>query len=353
MAQAIRVERGRVKQRALLGIGSALLIAGSLLVISGVFDRFTGSDRLVYEKRSQIPAGAPGFPPLTSRYPPEAITRYAIRHEDSGAFELHVADYRDERNALRRAMLYLADAEQQTPDDRSALARLRQDLWRAAMDAILEHTDERALFLAWWDDAQRVHFFTGRETWAKAPVADAYEEADQRALWREMAGGFAEDQRPLRLLARWLTMDADRALTEMAARLPRDRPVYVLVSLDGLARLSELESLYGMQLPFETRTFPSGTDIHASIARVKRWASEKGGGSYLVQQLPGMGVRAWRITTREGEKTLLARLLPFTGSLADPLKPMTLVYQSTWGGYLSIYRWEPRSLAAVSGSGPH
>ncbi len=337
----MRARRGDFKQWALLAIGGALLMAGSLLMLSGVVDLFAGNHRLVYEKQSQIRAGAPGFPRLTSHYLAEAISRYAIGHEDSGAFILHAADYRDERNVPHRATLYLADADPPSANDRSALARLRHDLWQATMEAIRRHADEDALFLAWWDNGQRIHFFTGREPWAWAPVADAYAEADQRALWGEVGGGFAADEQPLRLWARWLSMDADRALEEMSERLSRDRAVYVLVSLDDLARLAEMERLSGTRLPFETRTFPSGKPIHGSIAQVKRWANEKGGGSYLVQQLPGAGIRAWRITTREGEKTLLARLLPFTGSLAEPLKPMSLVYRSTWAGYLSVYRWRP------------
>jgi hydroxylamine oxidation protein HaoB len=58
-----------------------------------------------------------------------------------------------------------------------------------------------------------------------------------------------------------------------------------------------------------------------------------------VQALPNGGTRAWRITREEGTKTLLARLLPFTTSLAKPLDKLSLVYQSPWGGYLSVYEW--------------
>ena len=76
------------------------------------------------------------------------------------------------------------------------------------------------------------------------------------------------------------------------------------------------------------------------IRIAKRWVGENGSASYLVQQLPTGGVRAWRITNEVGIKTLFARLLPFTSSLANPLSNQSLVYQTGWGGYLSVYQWQ-------------
>jgi hydroxylamine oxidation protein HaoB len=116
--------------------------------------------------------------------------------------------------------------------------------------------------------------------------------------------------------------------------------VYWLACLDDLARLSEIEALGGAKLPFEARVFPAADNIHGQIAEARRWAGEAGPGAYLAQQLPGGGARVWRITREAGTKTLLARLLPFTSSLAQPLAKLSLVYQSSWGGYLSVYQWQ-------------
>jgi hydroxylamine oxidation protein HaoB len=112
--------------------------------------------------------------------------------------------------------------------------------------------------------------------------------------------------------------------------------------LDDLARLSEIEALSGVSLPFEARFFPGEANIHTQIAAVKRWAGEKGSGSYLIHPLPGGGIRAWRITAEEGEKTLLARLLPFVSSVGRTPAQLQLVYQSEQGAYLSIFKWVTR-----------
>ncbi|MGH8552939.1 MAG: hypothetical protein ACRERS_06545 [Methylococcales bacterium] len=85
--------------------------------------------------------------------------------------------------------------------------------------------------------------------------------------------------------------------------------------------------------------FPVEENIHRLISEVKRWARDKGTGSYLVQHLGSFGVRVWRIATSEGESALLARLLPFTSSLAKPLENVELVHRTARSAYLSIYRF--------------
>jgi hydroxylamine oxidation protein HaoB len=215
--------------------------------------------------------------------------------------------------------------------------RLRHDTWKAVGEAIIRHTDGNALFLAWWDDAQRIHFLSGRETWLDRPAAAAFPDDEERSVWGKVAGGFAAVPDASRRLARWLTMEADAALEAMKAELPAERPVYLLVCLDDLARLGEIEALAGVRLPFEAARFPGG-DLHGQIAAVQQWARQDvDQASYLVQQTPGAGVQAWRITTPQGRDTLLARLLPFTTSLARPLPQAQTVYQSGWGSHITIY----------------
>ena len=49
-------------------------------------------------------------------------------------------------------------------------------------------------------------------------------------------------------------------------------------------------------------------------------------------------MRAWRVTSRTFESSLLVRLLPFSSSLERDLpRGVKLVYQSAAGAYLSIY----------------
>ncbi|MEW6038289.1 MAG: hydroxylamine oxidation protein HaoB [Pseudomonadota bacterium] len=315
---------GRPKQFRLASFaGIALLVLGGAILL---YDRFRPE---FSHEEAAVPAAEWAALEPGGAFPLTALTRYTLRQGDASV-RLTVADYRDGRNQSHRVTLFPAEPG-------NPAAGLRHDLWRAAGEAIARHTDDNALFLAWWDDAQRIRFLSGRDTWLDQPAAAAFPNGAERSVWEKAAGGFAADPDPSRRLARWLGMDADAALAEMKAELPADRPVYVLVCLDDLARLGEIEALAGVHLPFETARFPDG-DMHGQIASVQQWARQDvDQASYLVQQNPGAGVRAWRITTPQGRDTLLARLLPFTTSLARPLPQAQTVYQSGWGSYITIY----------------
>jgi len=319
-------------------LGGLLLLAGFLLLALG-WPRFFSERGLKYAKLAEMKAGDASFPDLQGRYSAEGLNRYRISRDDEAAVILNVVTYRDEQGGLASAIVF-------PPGEQSGqglMGRdeglLRRDLWNSAAEAVRAHTGEEAPFVTWWDNAQRLRFLTGRKGWVASPVAGAYPDGEDRRFWQSVGGRFQQDEERLRQLARWLTMDAEQALAEMSAVVSNDRPVYFLMCVDDLARLAEMETLSGVKLPFEVRNFPSAADVHTQIAEVKRWANEKGVGAYLVRQLPTGGIRAWRISTPEGARTLLARLMPFTTSLARPLEAMSLVYQSGWGAYISIYEW--------------
>jgi len=313
--------------------GGALILAGLALMVFGWPD--LSNQPVKYEKLAEIDRGMAGFPELGGRFPADRLAHYRIGRSEGVGVDLSVAEYRDGQGRTASAIVY----PPAQPDEPQGEAKLRHELWKGAADAILAHTSEDALFVSWWDDAQRIRFQSGRAPWVDRPAAGAFPSEDQRKFWRQAGGGFNPDETRLRQLAHWLSMDADAALLEMAGILPKNQPVFWLVCVDDLARLSEIEALSGVKLPFEARYFAQSKDIHSQIAEVRQWAGEKNPGSYLVQQLPSGGVRAWRMTSEEGARTLLARLLPFTTSLAKPLDDFSLVYQSGWGGYLSIYQW--------------
>lgn len=315
------------KQRLYRILGIVLLLAGSTVLFFGLPVRWFVQS-FQYERAAELKPGDAGFPVFDSAFPADKVIRYAVRHPD-GALTLEAAEYRDAGGQTRRALLPPGGG-------RDSFAA-----WREAARAIRRHTADNALFLAWWDNGQRVHFFAGREAWAAAPLAGAFPDPRQGAFWRQAAGELAADPRPLTELARWLTMDADAALREMDLRLPREREVYFLVATDDLARLGEIEALAGTSLPLETRIFPGGGNFHGLIAQVKRWAQERGDGNYLVQPLPDGDVRAWRTRETQGDRLLLTRLLPFTASLTHPLEGLELTFRSE-DAYLSVYRRPPR-----------
>ncbi len=314
-------------------VGAVILLAGGALMAFGP-PRFPFHP-IKYEELAELKSGESGLPELGGRYPVERLARYRIGREGGPGVELNVAQYRDAQGHPGSAIVYPRQEAVPAREDMN----FRHDLWKGAAESILAHTGEDALFVSWWDDAQRIRFLTGRNNWVANPAAGAYGKYEQRVFWEKAGGGFDPDETKLRQLARWLAMDADAALAEMDAALPRNQPVYFLACVDDLARMHEIQKLSGIKLPFEVRVFPQSDDIHSQIAEVKRWAGETGVGAYLVQSIPAGGVRAWRITTEQGTRTLLARLLPFTSSLVKPLDQQTLVYQSGWGEDLSIYEW--------------
>ncbi|WP_347988525.1 hydroxylamine oxidation protein HaoB [Methylomonas sp. AM2-LC] len=319
-----------------------LAVVGIVCILSGIWVGWFGlpvwsSPPLRWQKIQEIKYGQPGFPELTSPFSMVGATKYEVRQGDDISLLLNSIQYRTITDEVRQAIIYLPDNSSDQP--LTEMKALRHDLWLEVSQAILQHTDEKTLFLSWWDDAQRIDFLTGRKTWIHAPTATTFANANEQELWQQVAGPIDPDEQALRRLASLLAMDVQQALQEMAKILTADVPVYWLVCLDDLARVSEIERLSGKQLGFEARLFPQSGDVHSQIAEVKRWASENGTGSYLVQNIPGQGVRAWRIMDSATENTLLAKMLPFTSSLANPADNLEIVYQSNWGAYLAIYHW--------------
>jgi hydroxylamine oxidation protein HaoB len=319
-----------------------LAVVGTICIVSGICIGWFGLPEwstapLSWQKMSETKPGQPGFQELTSPFSIAGLTKYVVRQGENISLTLNSIQYQSNTDAERQAIIYLPDNSTDQP--LLEMKTLRHDLWLEATQTILQHTDEKTLFLAWWDDAQRIDFLTGRKTWVRAPIAAAFANSNEQVLWQLVAGPFDQDEVALRRLASWLAMDVQQAQQEMAISLPADVPVYWLVCLDDLARVSEIERLSGKKLGFEARMFPQSGDVHSQIAEVKRWASENGTGSYLVQNMPGQGVRAWRIMDITTENTLLAKMLPFTSSLANPANNLEIVYQSNWGAYLAIYHW--------------
>jgi hydroxylamine oxidation protein HaoB len=95
----------------------------------------------------------------------------------------------------------------------------------------------------------------------------------------------------------------------------------------------------GTPLPLISRTVPAHDNLHSDIAQIKEWASEQGEGNYLVQK-EGLNYHLWLTPRSSGmeKRSLLVRLLPFVDSLKKLPDGVHLVYQSNWGGFLSVYK---------------
>ena len=319
-------------QRVILLLGLSFLGLGILMMPSTPWwHRHFDPLYEVVEVKDRVPLGDLGF---SSHYPVERLTTYRVGGAQGLDVPLSVAEYRNEDGIVEHATVY----PQQKQVNIASASNPRMALWTTASEAIAKHASSDALYLTWWDNAQRIHFLTGEATWSRLPAEESLKDLPLAGFWKEAAGHFAEDPEPERDLARWLTMDAESALKALRSRLPNPKWIYLLACVDDLARLGEIERLSGVSIPLEVRYFPEASDLHAQIKEVRRWANEKGeAANYLVQPVTGGGVRAWRVTNPEGSNLLLIRLLPFSKSLETPLEGTRLVYQSHWGAYISLH----------------
>lgn len=272
---------------------------------------------------------------IVGHFPADSIERYSFRYDGKEAFDLLVARYRDGDGAERTAVLF-PRGEKESLFSVSP-SGLRHDVWQAAAKAISSKAPENALFLSWWDDGQRIHFLSGREAWLRAPSEQSFINPVWKAMRQKLQEASAEERERLVKMARWLTLDAGKALAEMGEYFGKSRPVYLLVTNDLLLRLSEIAAYGGASPPLASKRFPAGENLHGDIAQVKRWANEEGDGNYLVQKEGGY-YRAFRPAQGEAKNTLLVRLLPFIDSLKKPPERVSLVYRSRWGAFLSVYK---------------
>lgn len=326
--------KGRYGKAILLLVGIASLLGGGAIL----FHELSGpassevvqvDERLNVNTSSLQPADLPGF------FPADSAQLYSFRYDEKSAFSLAVVQYRNTSGARLSAVLF--PKESQDGVISSSQTGLRNEIWQSASDAILKHAPEEALFLSWWDDGQRIHYLSGREAWLQKPGEETFSSSVWKVFRSDLIEASNQERDRLQHMARWLTMDADKALSEIVEYFGKSRPIYLLVNNDVLLRLSEIKAYGGSDLGLQSKNIPAGSNLHGDIAQVKRWAHETGEGNYLAHK-EGSYYRTW-VTATEGDSknTLLVRLLPFIDSLKKLPEGVDLVYQSGWGGYLSVY----------------
>jgi hydroxylamine oxidation protein HaoB len=319
----------------------ALLLSGSAMLyyqvkvafVKDSEDKQTNSD-LLSVKLLQGQASD-----LQGAFSVDSVDSYTIQRDGKEAFSLLLAHYKDGQNQQHRAVLFPKSKEAS-----SALPNptgLRQSIWQEAASAISQNTAKDTLIISWWDDGQRTHFLSGREAWVNKPAEQTFISPVWKHLQDNLILASGSDSENLSALARWLTMDSSKALAEMRQKFGTSRPIYLLVTNDLLMRVSELVDYGGAPISLLSRTFQAHDNLHGDIAQIKQWAAEEGNSNYLVQK-EGLNYHVW--ATAKGSETkensLLVRLLPFVDSLKKLPEGIRLVYQSHWGGYLSVYKLE-------------
>ncbi|MGR8979292.1 MAG: hydroxylamine oxidation protein HaoB [Gammaproteobacteria bacterium] len=327
MSEAIRKGLLMVISIVLLATGGAILYQELPHSPSVEAVGAKGSEKLAVRHAPEPQADVQG------RFPEQSVERYVFSREGKDLFSLLVVRYQDNAGRIQGSVLFPKDAQ----DIASSPTGLRHDIWQTAADVISRKAPENALFLSWWDDGQRIHYLGGKEAWLHKPAEQSF----VGPVWKALQDGLpaASDQERGRLtqMARWLTMDSDKALSEIAEYFGASRPVYLLVSNDLLLHLAELAAYGGERLSVDSKNIPAGNDLHGDIARVKSWAIEAGDGNYLAQK-EGNYYRVWTTPDAKAKNALLVRLLPFIDSLKKLPENVSLVYQSHWSGFLSVYR---------------
>ncbi|WP_374088340.1 hydroxylamine oxidation protein HaoB [Methylomicrobium lacus] len=323
-------------RKGLLGLLSIVLLAtgGTMLYrqwASSPAMPADGGEQLNVRHAPEAPAGAQG------RFPAQSVERYTFSQDGKDLFDLLLARYLDNEGKTQGAVLFPKDMREIA----STPTGLRHEVWQSAADVIARKAPEDALFLSWWDDGQRIRYLSGKEPWLQRPARQTFVNPVWKALKDNLPAASAEEGARLEQMARWLTMDGDTALAEIAAHFGASRPVYLLVNNDLLLHLAELSAYGGAPLALDSKNIPAGSDLHGDIAQVKRWAQETGDGNYLAQK-EGNYYRVWSTPDAKAKNALLVRLLPFVDSLKQMPAGVSLVYQSHWGGFLSIYKVDHR-----------
>ncbi len=293
-------------------LGGLLLFAGAALLLWALWPRQEIWD--IGKKPLPIP------PDLVSHHQPRGFERWeASRNKTARRLTFHVAHYQDESGTRRQTLL-------PAPGSRSWKE------WMRLAELMRQQIEQSAMILTWWDNAQRIDFLTGLATWARQPPTNAFPE-NQRALWRQLSGGFSDGDGKLAQLADWLVQESE-PLGGKTGKVHPGKPVYLLVTSNDLSHVDEIERLTGYKLPLEVRIFPSTGNLHGQISAARAWARGTGG-IYLPQSIPG-GIAAWRVT-QPGSEPLWLRLLPFTYPHPQSTTTIRLVYRSP-SGKLILYR---------------
>ncbi len=321
-------------------LSGALLITGSALLWQQSSQLLIDKTQHSREASLSVKQTEEQHPDINSAFKPESVKRLTFQDNSKDIFDFLLVNYRDADQQLRNALLFPKKSNESVM--LPSPTGLRQSIWQTAAETIQQKAPQNALLLSWWDDGQRLHFLTGRETWLSKPGLATFSSPLWQHLQSQLNSTSEQENDRLTKMATWLTMDSEQALKEIRDSLGNSQPIYIMVNNDLLMRLAEMADYGGTPLTLTSRIVPVSSNMHGDISSIKQIAQEEGDGNYLVQK-EGAAYRLW-LTPKQSQKeknTLLIRLLPFVDSLKQLPSNVQLVYQSHWGGYLSIYRINP------------
>lgn len=173
-----------LKQSYLVAFAVALLMGGVLLHGTGSMQTSSDNDALTVlqtEATQRV---------MSNHFAARSVQRYSFDRSGQALFDLHVAHYLDEHENPRNAILFPPPPSDETLT--LSPTGLRHDIWQETARMLNRKAPENALFLSWWDDGQRIHFLSGRQSWVHAPPRLSVDSPSWQALKADMPEADAE-----------------------------------------------------------------------------------------------------------------------------------------------------------------
>lgn len=195
--------------------------------------------------------------------------------------------------------------------------------------AIREHAPQDAVVLAWWDLSRAIRLVSGRD----APLDDARATGLQiPAAWRNTSAqeaarwGAGVDAATTQKFAHFvdaLLMDEVNGADALRT-LAGGKPAFVALHISDLWKIAAARP---EKIAVAWKDFPSATVDHGLIKSAQQWLrDEKIDGAFAVEPT-GAATRLHYLPRKTDGDRLIVRLLPFSISLSEPPKRLSLVWQ--------------------------
>uniref|UniRef100_UPI000B363714 hypothetical protein n=1 Tax=Crenothrix polyspora TaxID=360316 RepID=UPI000B363714 len=266
MADRIKMSVVTLKMTLLLLICGVLMSFGSMLLVRQIRLAFFDNSEPEQTLQTQLSVKYSKRQPanLQGAFTADSVDDYAIQRDGKDTFSLLLAHYKDSDNQQHRTVLFPKSAQETGLLPSST--ELRQAIWQAAAKAISQNTPKDALILSWWDDGQRIHFLSGQDAWLNKPSKETFISPVWKSLQDNLLLATDAERQQLSKMARWLTMDSDKALAEIRTFFGASRPIYLLVNNDLLMRLGEMIDYGGAPLSFNSKVVPAHDNLHGDIS---------------------------------------------------------------------------------------
>lgn len=197
------------------------------------------------------------------------------------------------------------------------------------LTAIRDNVGEDAVIFAWWDLSRAIRLVSGRDaplddaraTGLQIPAAWKNTSAQEAARWG--AGADEASSKHFMSFIDALLMD-ETAGADALRKLANGKPAFIAVHIADIYKIATARP---GKLTVAYKDFASSSVSHGVIKSAQQWLQEqKIEGGYAVEPTGG-ATRLHYLRRKSNGDALIARLLPFSTSLAAPPTRLTLVYQ--------------------------